>query len=529
MFGSMYVGATGAVALSNSIQVTSNNLANVNTIGFKSSRTLFQDLMYQDQPGGYKSDGGTVYGAGAVGKGVSIADIMTDFRNGPYEAGTNVTDLAIAGDGFFKVVDGQANAFYTRAGNFRFDKEGVLRLPSGMALQGYAMDQQTGATAGSTSDIHLPVVQETINGQTVSVIRSLPQATGSVTMDTNLNSGSLDRSTDTSNPFFALAKAWDGTSSPPLADESFAYRSGIQVYDANGNAHTLNVYFDPASTGVGGLGAGGTRVWEYVVGVDPSEDGRSLVDSGAKGLLMAGTLTFNAAGNLTDQTAWIMDPSASSAGNLSMWHLASLSADGHPQFDASFLSSGAAAAQQAIALDFGIASDGTGWSTSNAATAAGIGSNASNLPSMNATPSGALATTSYSSSSVTLNQNQDGYAEGYLNYLTVDSKGVIAGHFTNGQTEGIYKLALYDFTNDYGLRHEGGNLFSATKESGAAIEGAAGEKGLGTVQQSTLEQSNVDMATEFANLIVNQRGFQANTKVITTADSLISTLEQVIR
>ncbi len=530
MFSSMYTGATGVVAHNTMIQVTSNNLANVSTIGFKSSRTLFEDLMYQQGPmGGVLNQDGTSAIQGQIGMGVRVSDIMVNFSQGPLEGGSAVTDLAIGGDGFFRVVDSQANSYYTRAGAFRFDNQGVLRDTNKNILQGYAYDADTD-TFGGVTDIALPTATETdASGNTVTVIRSDPRATENITMITNLDSGSVDNSTNTSNPFFSLGLRWDGTSDPPLSQNNYAYLNAIRVYDDEGNAHTLNVYFDPVITNVDGLGPGGTKVWEYVVGIDPSEDGRSLTDSGARGLLAMGTLTFNAAGNLIDQTSWTMDPAASNAADLANWTLADLSANGYPAFDANFLVSGAAVGAQSIGIDFGISNSNGSWSVSNATTALSVGSGVGNLPSMNARPEGALYTTSYSSSSVTLNQNQDGYATGYLEYLKVDKLGVLSGYFSNGQTEPLYKVALYDFINDYGLRREGGNYFSATVQSGEAIEGEPDVDGLGIINQNTLEQSNVDMATEFASLIIGQRGFQANTKIITTADAMIQTLEQLKR
>lgn len=529
MFSSMYTGATGVVAHNTMIQVTSNNLANVSTIGYKSSRTLFEDLVYQQNMGGSLSQNGTVSMSGQVGKGVKVSDVMIDFDPGPLGEGSYVTDLAIGGNGFFRVVDSQARSFYTRAGAFRFDNQGVLRDPHDYILQGYVYDPVTD-TFGGVQDIVLPTATQTdANGQTITVFRSEPRATENVTMITNLDSGSVDSTTNASNPFFALGLTWDGRSQPPLEENSYAYLNAIRIYDADGNAHTLNVYFDPVRSNVNGLGPGGTKVWEYVVGIDPDEDGRTLAASSARGLLAMGTLTFNAAGNLVDQTSWVFDTAASNATNLSNWNLSTISALGYPQFDITFLASGAAVAAQAVAIDFGISNSNATWSVSNATMAVSVGSNVGNLPSMNAQADGALFTTSYNSSSVTLNQNQDGYETGYLDYLMVDKFGVLSAHFSNDQTEALYRVALYDFTNEYGLRREGGNYFSETLQSGTAIEGEADAAGLGVIYQDTLEQSNVDMATEFAALILGQRGFQANTKIITTADALIQTLEQLKR
>lgn len=528
MFSSMFVGATGAVAHNTMIQTIGHNLANVNTIGFKNTRTLFEDLMYENKPtGGGVSPGGAVFGAGQVGKGVRVSDIMTDYSQGSFEMGTFATDLAIGGKGFFRVVDDQGRAFYTRAGSFRFDNEGVLRDMNRFALQGIPIDPATGLPGGGSQTIRLPMGEEERDGRIVNVYRSDPRATENMTVITNLDSGSPDRTHDPANPFFSLGLAWDGTSQPPLAESQYSYLNGIKIYDADGTSRNVSIYFDPVRSGVNNAGPGGTRYWEYVVTVDPSEDGRALADPRAGGLLMMGTLTFNAAGNVIDQTAYVLDPSATDSSDLDNWRLATL-ADGRPSFDAVFRSSGGGTlAPQSMSLNFGLVADGD-WSDPDARASA-VGSNAGSLPSMSATPQSALFTTSFASSSVTLTQNQDGYSTGYLNYLSVNTGGILTAYYSNGQKEDLYQVSLYNFPSEYGLRREGGNLFSETPNSGAAIEGVPGEDGLGTIAQSTLEQSNVDLAMEFANLILGQRGFQANTKVITTADSIISTLNQMKR
>jgi len=134
----------------------------------------------------------------------------------------------------------------------------------------------------------------------------------------------------------------------------------------------------------------------------------------------------------------------------------------------------------------------------------------------------ALSTQSYDTGgSSTLFQSQDGYTAGVLLNVSVSRDGILSGQYSNGQTLELYSLTLATFSNQWGLRREGGNLFSETLDSGPALTGEAGSTGKGSVDGNSLELSNVDMATEFVNMITSQRGFQANTKVITTADSLL--------
>ena len=124
----------------------------------------------------------------------------------------------------------------------------------------------------------------------------------------------------------------------------------------------------------------------------------------------------------------------------------------------------------------------------------------------------------------TMTSLQNGYASGNLNNYTVDQSGILYGIYSNGVTMPLYQIAMYDFTCTEGLRREGGNLFSATMESGNPKVGLAGENGLGTIQGYSIEQSNVDMAREFVQMITTQRGFQANSKGITTVDQMLETV-----
>ena len=141
----------------------------------------------------------------------------------------------------------------------------------------------------------------------------------------------------------------------------------------------------------------------------------------------------------------------------------------------------------------------------------------------------ALATTSYSTSSTTIFQAQDGYAPGFLQNVSVDRDGVLTGRYSNGQVLELYLVTLADFNNEWGLRRDGGNLFTETRESGPALTNRPNTAGLGSIVSNSLEQSNVDMATEFVNMITTQRGFQASSKVITTTDSMLNELIQLKR
>lgn len=141
----------------------------------------------------------------------------------------------------------------------------------------------------------------------------------------------------------------------------------------------------------------------------------------------------------------------------------------------------------------------------------------------------ALSSTNYSTGSTTIFQAQDGYTAGFLQNISVDRDGVITGRYSNGQVLQLFAVTLATFNNNYALYREGGNLFSETRSSGPPITGLANTGGKGSIASNSLEQSNVDLATEFVKMITTEKGFQANSKTITTVDQMLTVLIQLKR
>nr|WP_321258300.1 flagellar hook protein FlgE [uncultured Pseudodesulfovibrio sp.] len=506
--GSMYAGISGLQAQSQATSVVSSNLANSTTTGYKSSSIVFEDVFYSTVYAGNSAD--------QVGNGVSVASINTDFSQGAYQSTNSVTDVAINGDGFYMLVDPDTdNIYYTRAGNFTFDTNGYLVDAHGNRVQGWEMADDS--ISGGLTDIQLD------NSQ------SPPNATSEISFSLNLDSTSTDNSTSTTSPYTALFDAYDGTAEPPMDDSRYAYQTTISTYDENGAAHDMTIYFDPVETTDGDL------VWEYVLTCDASEDmrdfnGTEMSTTSGAGALMTGTMTFSSSGDLQSMTAFTLsdtptDPTDPMAAE--NWELAEFDTNGLPIFDTNSTGSDE---NQEITLDLGISnsdySTGTGWDTTggidslddlNAATIT------DDLPSFNTGVLATGATTSTTSGSATFSLNQDGYAPGVLIDVSISENGVLSGRYTNGQTQELYTLGLADFTNTQGLYSEGSNLFSATTESGQAYIGTPGSAGFGSIASNVLEQSNVDTATELTNLIIIQAAYQANSKVVTTADTLLQT------
>lgn len=515
----MYSGISGLTSHSEAMSVIGNNLANSSTMGFKRSSVNFEDVFYTTITTGAAS-------SSQIGHGSSIASIYGDFSQGAYESTSSSTDLAISGNGFFMVANPTTGeTYYTRAGNFEFDSDGYLIDPNGYILQGWTADTSsssgTTGTTGSIGDIQLDSLV------------SEPQATENLTVVCNLDADSEDNTTSTTDPYFALLQAWDGTADNPLSADAYAYQNTITVYDEAGNSHDVSVYYDKVSN------ADGSTSWEYIVTCDPSDDGRTIggVDvstTSSAGLLMAGTITFNSSGEVTNMSAFT--PSSNSSlplDDLSNWTQAELSSEGLPLFTANFTGQSNASFTSSenavnISLDLGISSSTASWS-GGVANASLVGTNLNNLPELSDAILGGTSTTSYGASSSTLLQSQDGYTSGYLEDVSVSSSGVISGVYSNGQTMDLFILSLANFQNLQGLDREGDNLYSSTQSSGEPTIGQAGVAGLGTIASGYLEQSNVDTATEMVTMINIQRGFQANSKVITTVDTMLSEVIQLKR
>ncbi len=507
---SMYIGTTGILAHQTNMSVISDNIANLNTLGFKSSRALFGTLISRQLAAATVEN--------QIGQGVGVSSIYRDMGVGALETTTTSTDIAIGGAGFFLVSpDASDDVFYTRAGNFRFDNAGYLRDPAGNILQGYRLPLESileddpaipEAASAAIEDIQL-ITQE--DGTVVSE----PEATTEVRMSINLDSDSLDSTVDAASPFTALFDSWDAGLEEPLDGRAYAYESSIKIYDANGNSHVLRAYFDPVDDVDG---TSGNRAWEYLVTVPAAEDASAL--EAKKGIVMAGTLTFTPAGELLNMSAF-----SGTSDDKSSWTPVPLSEDGFPQLTFT----PADAAPITTSLDFGL-NTANGWNLPDGvASMADLGTNIAGLPGMIGAERGVLALTNFASGSTTIFQNQNGYQRGFLQNVTVDTAGTIIGNFSNGQRQALYRIPLADFINPQGLFREGGNLFSATSQAGGAILGWASEGRLGAVVSNSLENSNVDLATEFVNMIVTQKGFDANSKVITTSDQVVQTAIQMKR
>ncbi|WDP89806.1 MAG: flagellar hook-basal body complex protein [Desulfobacter sp.] len=264
---SLFTGTSGLKNMGNALQVTGNNISNINTVGFKKGRMTFADTLYESVA--------TQAGAEQLGRGMAVGDVAQNFNQGSFESTGNATDLSIGGNGFFIMRQSNSeNLYYTRAGNFYFDKGGQLINPEGYIVQGWELNDD-GEDTGSIKDIVLQA------------FTSPPKKSSQITAITNLDA-------DAASKAIVLSNNWDSGEDTYLPSNNYEYQTVTKVYDALGSTHDVSIFYDKKS---------GTE-WEYVVTCNPEEDKRDLVQgTDSKGLLARGTITFSqSSGDILDFT-----------------------------------------------------------------------------------------------------------------------------------------------------------------------------------------------------------------------------------
>ena len=406
MASALWIGATGLMASSRQMDVIGNNLANTNTVGFKTGSTLFSAMLSQNL---YTGSGNM-----QVGQGVTTASIPTQFEQGTMETSGNVLDLAIDGNGFFIVKDNEGAQYFTRAGAFHVDKEGnLVDNISGYYVQGYNL-----------YDPAMSTVETTINLQN---IQSAPNPTTEIKASANLTA-----QFDPANPM--------------------VFNLPQNVYDTKGGIHSLNLQFTQD-----------TMAGQWLC--DP------IVDGTISAFMAPFTVTFDASGNLTSPVGTITITTGSIA----------------------------AFPNGAVLNDITWIPNDTG----------------SKL-------------TGFDAPSVVNSTSNNGYGSGTLKTLFVGKDGVISGSFTNGQLADLAQVLLADFPDIYSLQKLG-SYFVETLWSGQPIKNTPNTGTMGSIHSNSLEVSNTDVATEFINMIMAQKAYQANARVITTSDQLLTELMNIKR
>jgi flagellar hook protein FlgE len=418
------------------MDVIGNNIANVNTVGFKAGRVTFKEGFTQMLSSATRptdTTGGT--NAAQVGLGSEIGSIDTQFTQGTLETTGNNTDLAIQGSSFF-VVNKGAQSFYTRAGNFQVDANGSLVTGNnGYVLQGHTA--VSGKLQDGITDLKIPLGQVAPANATTKVT-----VTGNIDASANVFDQGTATTLDALDP--------DQRALPQNAN-SFKDFS-ITTYDSLGTKHELKLT----------MWKTGANQWDWKV--DPTNMG--ITSAGVTETAGSHPITFATDGSIDPATV----PPV----------LSFTPADGGAPVN--------------LKIDLGTGLNGL---------------------------------SQFAGSSNAVMREQDGYTNGELQNFTIDATGTILGSFTNGTQQVLGQVALADFNNPQGLQDVGGNLYGTSANSGEALVGFAGEGAVSTIASGSLEESNVDLAREFTDMIVAQRGFQANSRVITTSDQMLADLVQL--
>lgn len=462
MMRSLYSGVSGLQNHQTRMDVIGNNVSNVNTTGFKRGRVNFQDMISQQLSGAARptEEKGGV-NPKEVGLGMTVAAIDTVFTQGNLQSTGISTDVAIQGNGFFLEKNGE-KSYYTRAGAFGLDRDGTLVNPAnGYKVQGWMAREIDGEMLIQTS---------------------------ASTEDLVIPVGSKDPAKATQNVNFACNLNKNTPVIPDNATQADitkgTWSTEFKIYDSFGNPHNLTVNFTRVE--------GQPNRWNAQVMVDPQKDENGEIQNATNtGVgLGAGTSSNGSQTNFTvqfDNTGTLQSVTDAS-GNRS-------NETGEIILEASYV---VPESNDNVRHTFNI----------NLGT---IGSQVNTV-------------TQSASQSSTKAFYQDGYTMGYLENFKIDSSGVITGVYSNGTNRAIGQLAMATFTNQGGLEKAGDNTYVESINSGTANIGTSGIAGKGSLLAGALEMSNVDLTEQFTDMIVTQRGFQANSKTITTADTLLETV-----
>lgn len=651
MMRSLFSGVAGLRNHQMRMDVIGNNIANVNTVGFKAGRVMFKEMLNQYVAGARRpqaSLGGS--NPASIGLGMMVSNIDTLFSQGSIESTGQMTDLAIQGDGFFVVSDG-TRQLYTRAGNFQVDAQGRLINPAnGFILQGKMADALGNIYSGTpVTDIELPFGRKTP-----------AQATTRIDYRCNLDADS-DAQAEVwtmDNPFTSYAGV-TGTAAPTSLTITAGTNDELKISVDGGTAQTITIaagayatvddLVDAINTAIGTTSLSGEVMAVNDSGVislrttDTGEDASITVTEGNGGLanlnitdgdtdtgiaeaslllndlaevtvpLVAGdvinisgtdpdgtvvsaTYTYadgdtvqdlldaiNAA--FTEATATFVDGKIVLTDGTAGDSLTSISLSAPPDntgvislsgfsntvvgrdhgtHSASIFVYDSLGYKHNVEITFTKTDDPNTWDwevtvdgglitptsgdqgkvtfNSDGSLAAftpndgaplrfapGGGANPVSVD-LNAGQSGSFdGITQFASPSTTIAAAQDGYGMGNLTSISIDTTGTIQGVFTNGITETLAQIVLATFTNPGGLQKVGENMYDITANSGQAVIGLAGTNFPTTIAPGSLEMSNVDLAEQFTDMIVAQRGFQANARVITTADALLDEITRLKR
>lgn len=407
-------GLSGLNAASKTMETIGNNVANAGTVGFKKSQAQFADVYASSLIGS---------GASPIGIGSKLARVSQQFSQANISGTSNPLDIAINGDGFFRMSTGGAIT-YTRNGQFLLNKDGNIENANGAVLTGYPVDANGEISNGAPAPLR------------ITNTALAPKPTDDYDVNLNLDSG---------KPI--IAAVFD-----PADPATYTNQTSVGVYDSLGNSHVLSTFY--VNRGPAAPGAGNT--WD----VYATCDGVPVGYTPPAAPVPLSSITFSTGG--------VASPVP-------------------PPVTANITLTNGATSPQAISVNF-------------------------------------AGTTQYALDFGVRDQTQNGYTAGNLVSFNLSPDGKIVGSYTNGQTNVLGQVALASFANPNGLTPQGDNQWVETSVSGPPLVSTPGNSGMGAVQSSAVEESNVDLTAELVAMITAQRIYQANAQTIKTEDQIMQTL-----
>lgn len=543
LFGSLFTGVSALNAQSQAMSMISNNIANVNTVGYKKIESSFSSLVTSENRASRYSPGS-----------VLAQRENTIDQQGAIQQTSSATDIAMSGNGFFVIqrgADTLNETLYTRSGSFKEDSQGLLRNSAGFYLMGWPLDANGGLPAGQADLSSLRPVD-------VAFLGGLTRPTSQGELALNLDASEAD-------------------SAFPVANNTTAdFSRGLRVFDSLGAGQDVEFRFikhiSPSAFSESSFGGTGltlstnltslaniddTESIDITVGgttdtftISPTSTVQDLVDfvnthatfgSTAHAELVGGEIRITAA-NLADNVT-VVDNAVIGTGAATALGFATTAAPAAPtifpdglgsldvtpnpkgwwQIELVQSTTGAQLAKGSINFkqdgkinavgdvngDIDIELTGVDWQ--NGSALQDIRFEIGDL-------------SQFSGEYNVIASSQNGAELGLRTGVEIDEDGIVTARFSNGQSSALYKLPIATFTNVNGLSELSGNAYIESSESGSFNLRESGEGGAGTVNGSSLEASNVDLADEFSRMIIVQRAYSAGTKVISTADEMTEEL-----
>ncbi|TYZ23489.1 flagellar hook protein FlgE [Selenomonas ruminis] len=575
MMRSLFSGVSGLKSHQTRMDTIGNNIANVNTTGFKSSRTTFADTLSQTMTGA-SSPSGNLGGTNPkqIGLGTGVASIDMIFTDGSVQSTGKNTDLCLSGNGLFVVNSGNQR-YYTRDGAFEFDAEGNYVLPgSGLFVQGWMGENGTINTSGAAGNIQIPAGKSmaaaassiatyanNLNAAALT-IKSISGGGSQVTSTKDYDNASQGSVSATQEGPVTLTTA-DGTNPANLQSGSYivggSYKVASYATAADGTAtlttgQTATLTLSDGTTAT--VSTGSFKVGDnYGTATPPltissisvettiSKITKTYVSESEASSGSPVTLTMSDGSKVTETSGkYKVGNSLPVTTTLTAYDTLG-NAHSIPVYFTKTKTDSTTGNQWTVS----VATDGSGKATikEDDGTETVItmpdtilqfttdgkldsGSSSVDLTLQNGAQASQSITlvmdslTQYAGNS-TINGKANGNAAGTLSSVSVDSSGIITGTYTNGVKQAEAQVAIAQFTNASGLLKTGNSLYQESNNSGTANIKTAADLGV-TITPSALEMSNVDIANEFSDMIVTQRGFQSNSKIITVGDEMLETM-----